>query len=146
MDYDYNKKVFGNAFGSTSIDSLIAAYTGCIVLELSLKQALGLVHTNSNGGHDLRLLINRLAQINPKHSHAYKAFDAQLVNTSKKIICQGRNGTPLSMPPSSYPHIRYVRHSSDWTSSSTSDADIDQFLGLIQRIINHLKTVTKVIP
>lgn len=144
MKYDCNRRAFRQAFALTGIETFLAAYTGCVLLELSLKQALGFVESPNNGGHDLLHLLTQVAQRNPKHAHACRAFNAQILNTSKNLICQGRNGRPSPMPPSSYPHLRYLRHSSDWSSDATKDEDIKKFLGLIQRIASYLQSAIKI--
>lgn len=144
MEYDCNRRAFRQAFGLQGVDTFLSAYNGCILLELSLKQALGLTESPNNGGHDLLHLINQVARRSSKHTHACRAFNAQIVNASKKLICQGKNGTPAAMPPSSYPHIRYLRHSTDWTDNATQDEDIERFLALIQRIVNYLQSTVKI--
>lgn len=144
MHYDYNKKAFRTLLQAADIDPLIAAYGGCVLIELALKQALDLTSSMGNGGHNLGMLIDQMAQRQPKQKINYDALKAQLNNSLKLLFCQGRKGIAQETPTGSYPHIRYLRHTSDWNSDCNTDDEIKSFYALIQRIINHLSTKGKI--
>ena len=137
MNYDYNRKAFRSVCAASGIEPLATSYCACILLELSLKQHLNLVSTVSNSGHDLSALILRLGQAHRKHAATCNSLQSQLGYALRNLYSQGRNGVARTVPPNSYPHIRYLRHSSDWLSDCSSDVEVVALKSLLQRIITY---------
>ena len=135
MDYDYNRDMFRHIHRSTSLPLLVRTYGTCVLLELSLKQHLGLVSTAHNAGHDLPQLIRKLGQAHPKSAAGCNALQKQLADSLKKLYCQGRGGTPQKVPPHSYPYMRYLRHANDWPTNSTIESDIVKLDAILQGIL-----------
>ena len=139
MDYDFNRRAFRSVFDTPGIDPLATIYCACILLELSLKQHLNLCSTAGNGGHDLPQLLQRTAISNPRIRGLIASLSPQLSSSLSKLFSQSKKGTARNIPANSYPHIRYLRHSSDWPSQSSSDQDLCQVLALLKRIMHLLK-------
>jgi hypothetical protein len=138
VDYDYNRAAFRSVYQSPGVRPLALAYCSCVLLELSLKQHLGLISSPMNQGHDLPQLVHRLGLRNSKHLFTCNALQVQLRYALTKLFSQGKDGTPRTVPGDSYPHLRYLRHSSDWPQKSSPDQDIATVNSLIQRIISFL--------
>ena len=143
MDYDYNRKAFRSTRTLTGLEPLAFVYCSCILLELGLKQHLGFVNTLNNGGHNLPKLLQQVSVRHPQHKVVCDALKTQLEGALMGIFCQGKKGAMQKVPPSSYPHIRYIRHSSDWPMDATTDAELASLKGLIERIFNHLTKSVK---
>ncbi len=139
MHYDYNRTAFRSVSVATGVAPLAMAYCSCVLLELSLKQHLGLVATRGNGGHDLPTLIQRLGLAHSHHRATCSSLQAQLSRVLVSLHSQGRDGTARAVPSSSYPYMRYLRHSSDWGNSANSDAEIATLLSVVKRITFFLK-------
>lgn len=125
--------------GLTGVAPLVRVYSACILIELSLKEHLGLVTTSGNGGHNLPALIHQLGLTVPAHAAACNALKTQLTTALGQFYSQGINGQPQPVPASSYPYLRYVRHSADWSTSCCLDADIINLGTLVDRIIHFLQ-------
>jgi len=138
MPFDYNRNVFRAVRGVPGVAPLAAAYCSCILLELSLKQYLGLIGTPQGGGHNLPHLLNRIGARHPQHKPICNVLRTQLENIASGIFCQGNDGNPKRVVASAYPNIRYVRHDSDWTQDCTSDDKIANLKAHLDRIINFL--------
>jgi hypothetical protein len=144
MEYDFNRKAFRSLRKVQNIDTLAAAYNDCVLLELSLKQRLGLVSGGSNSGHDLPQLLHRTGIHVGSYQPVINALKTQFENQLSGMKAQGRNGRPRGIPANSYPYLRYVRHTSDWPSDTVSDDQLSDFHKLVNRIINFLEHTLKV--
>jgi len=138
MDYDYNRRAFRSVCSANGIEPLAAAYCGCILLELSLKQYLALCTSGGNGGHNLPDLLLRVGLRNPSHTATLNSLQRQLAGSLRILFSQGKDGLPTPVPTSSYPFIRYLRHDSDWGTSNSSDVDITLLTNVLQRITSFL--------
>ena len=136
MHFDYNRVSFRSVVNAPGVHSLAVAYCSCVLLELSLKQHLNL----ASCGHDLPHLILRLGLAHRRHQTACNALQRQLSDALRKLFCQDKNGSHKPVPSHSYPYIRNLRNSSDWTSFSSSDTDLLNLENLLQRIISYLST------
>jgi hypothetical protein len=144
MDYDYNRKAFRSVRATIDAELLVSAYNTCILLELSLKQHLNLCSTSGNGGHNLPYLLQRIGSQHGKYLAVCNVLQKQLGDSLHALFSQGRDGKARSVPSDSYPHIRYLRHESDWPSQRSSDADLRRLNGVLQRITSWLITTVKV--
>jgi|SRR5579863_6265625 len=138
MNYDFNRRAFKSVIRAANVEPLATVYCSCVLLELSLKQHLALVSSAANGGHDLPNLLQRIGHGNRRYLAVCNALQQQLADSLRSLFSQGRDGTARSVPSNSYPHIRYLRHTSDWTASCSSDAEIQALNGFLQRVISLL--------
>jgi hypothetical protein len=138
MDYDYNRKAFRSVIKAAGVDPLAGTYCLCVLLELSIKQHLALCSSASNSGHDLPYLLQRVGLRHRTYHAVLNSLQLQLANSLKALSSQGRDGQARFVPSNSYPHIRYLRHASDWGTPSSSDSDIASLKGILQRIISLL--------
>jgi hypothetical protein len=139
MNYDFNRKAFRSLRSVPGLEPLAVIYGGCVLLELSLKQHLGLVQGVCNAGHDLPQLLHRTSLLQPKLSIPCLTLKTQLENQLNALFTQGRDGNPRPIPAQSYPYLRYLRHDSDWSKDASNDSQIVALRGLIDRIINLLQ-------
>jgi len=139
MHYDYNRAAFRSVCQATGVNSLAVAYCSCVLLELSLKQHLNLISSALNSGHDLPQLVHRLGIQHTRYQSTCNALQRQLGDALRALFSQGRGGIARSIPSNSYPHLRYLRHSSDWPSSCSSDVQIAALNSLLQRIQSLMK-------
>ena len=79
MDYDYNRKAFRSVSKAVGIEPLAAAYSSCVLLELSLKQHLALISSTGNGGHNLPYLLQRVGLQHKRYLSLCNALQQQLV-------------------------------------------------------------------
>jgi len=139
MDYDYNRAAFRSVCEAAGVHSLAVVYCSCVLIELSLKQHLGLTSTPLNSGHDLPQLIHRLGMRNGKYQSVCNALQRQLSDAIRVLVSQGKSGAARNVPSNSYPHLRYLRHSSDWPSGCSSEHQLAALKALLQRIISFLR-------
>lgn len=145
MEYDYNRNAFRTVTTATGVAPLVVAYCSCVLLELSIKQHLGMVSAGSNSGHNLPYLVQRLGLIHSRYRPVCNALQMQLGDALRNLHSQGKNGAPRPVPSDSYPYIRYLRHNSDWIPPSSSDADITALNGLLGRIISLIRNQLSVV-
>lgn len=105
-----------------------------VALELLLKDVLNLVQSPENAGHDLPTLLTMLKQKDKRLVAPLNSLQTQLRERLTVIRCQGRAGTALSIPAASYPHVRYIRHESDWPSDYSTDAQLHAVCSTIEKL------------
>ncbi|MBY5921728.1 hypothetical protein [Ferrimonas balearica] len=126
MSFNYNIKSFSGK--CTSSTTLREAYNTIVHIELLLKTELINQGTTANG-HNIGLLIGQLGSTsNPNLPDAtVNTYNADLEHSISKMICHGLDGQPTTVPIRSYPHMRYIRHISDW-GTGTSDSQLTDVL------------------
>lgn len=137
MPYSYNRNAF-QAGGNDSLPVLLRTYCSLVALELGLKDFLGLPESPGNAGHDLPDLLNQVKQRNRRASVSINSIQTQLRNQLTSIRCQGRAGSPQSIPAQSYPHIRYMRHTADWQSDFSTDNQLHAVLSTVRKLVRSL--------
>lgn len=98
----------------TQSDPLVNSYRFLVAVELALKDGK---YTVLGGGHDVPGMLQMAASLPtalPYISAQLFSFSQILRNNLGSITCQGKNGGHQSVPPSSYPYIRYGRRTGDW--------------------------------
>ena len=136
MYFDHNRLAFRSVRSAPGVAPLVIAYCSCVLLELSLKQHLKLVETANNPGHDLPHLIQRLGLTHARQRPTCSALQVQLTDCFRRLHAQGKNGAPVKVPANAYPHLRYLRHTSDWNSDTSSDGDLASLISILDRIIS----------
>jgi hypothetical protein len=140
MYFDHNRLAFRSVRSAPGVAPLVIAYCSCVLLELSLKQHLNLTITANNIGHDLPQLIQRLGLTHVRQRPTCSALQVQLADCLRRLCVQGKNGSPSRVPPNSYPHLRYLRHVTDWNSETSSDSDVKTLVALLNRIISFVQS------
>lgn len=132
MPYAYNRTAF--ASGRTSAASLLAIYSTLVVLELGLKEHLG-VHGNG-AGHDLGVMLKKA--ISPSDSKYWIATArlAQLRTCLGSLKCNRKDGTANLVRHQAYPDLRYVRHGQDWPNDSSTDLQLAQARQAANRLLH----------
>jgi hypothetical protein len=138
MAYTYNRAAFhGGCINSLPI--LLRTYCALVSLELGLKDHLGLTESPDNGGHDLPDLLNQLKQSHQHMRGQLNTFQTQLRDRLSQIRCQGRRGSAGSVPASSYPHLRYMRHGQDWPADCSTEAQLFAVNATVEKLCSVLK-------
>lgn len=137
MPYSYNRSAF-RAGTADSLPILLRTYCSLVALELGLKDALGLKGSPGNAGHDLPDLLNQVKDRNKRARGTISSIQTQLRDRLTSIRCQGRAGLPQSIPATSYPHIRYMRHTDDWPSDASADSELHAVLSTVRKLISSL--------
>jgi hypothetical protein len=137
MPYGYNRNAFRDGPNASS-PVLLRTYCSLVALELGLKDFLGLSETAANAGHDLPDLLNRVKERDRRTCSSLNSIQTQLRRQLTSIRCQGRGGAAQSIPASSYPHLRYMRHESDWPSDASTDSQLHTVLSTVQKLTSSL--------
>lgn len=130
--YDYNKKSF--KFGDPG-NLLLTLYCKLICLELFLKERI----PNFNDHN----VPDKLVEFTSNHSPTI-TIGVNLGSELRKLYCSDKFNplTGRNVPQNSYPHMRYLRHESDFPAGTTqvsSDEDLKQCLTLVDQIYKVLK-------
>ena len=142
MSYAYNKATFRSARASAGAPALLRIYCSLVVMELGLKEYLGLMNTPQNAGHDVPRLLTLFQVQLPATNYSRVMLGVkitQMRGRMSKMYCQGKDGNCQFLPAESYPYLRYVRHDSDWPNSNCADADIDSLGTVVEDVFSFLK-------
>jgi hypothetical protein len=137
MPYGYNRNAFQD--GSTaSLPILLRTYCSLVALELGLKDFLGLPESPGNAGHDLPDLLTQVKHREKRTCASVNSLQTQLRHRLTAIRCQGKAGCAQSIPAQSYPHLRYMRHQSDWAADFSTDSQLHAVLSTVQKLTSSL--------
>lgn len=117
----FNRAAFFNADGSAP---LLRLYARLVALELTLKDD---DPTNYAEGHDVIEMVNK------RSDPALTSLATALDTTLRKLWCSDKHGSPKYVNPQKYPDIRYLRHESDY-SGTTTDADLTAALDALESL------------
>ncbi len=122
-----NRRAFGTVDASSP---LLQLYCRFVALELALKD-LGVPKAQfQQGGHNVFRAIDSLSTIPNPVKTSLATIQTQL----SRLFCDdGRRVTPEK-----YPDLRYLRHTSDFTTDASTDADLNEALRLINALIADL--------
>lgn len=132
----YNRTAFHSMLASIGVPTLLRAYCGMVVLELALKDRLGLV----NIGHDIPEMLHRLSSGNPSLRAALNVLRSDLTNKLAKLYATKIDGTTVRVSPQSYPNVRYLRHTSDWPNDASTDDEIEELRICVDQVRAFLKS------
>lgn len=107
-NHRYSRRAFGLL---DTASPLLELYGTLVAVELALKDFAG----SMSGNHDVAALAGAIPD--PNVGAAATVLNSAL----GALICTGRNGLAVQVPPDNYPYVRYLRHASD-CPGSTSDA------------------------
>jgi hypothetical protein len=122
---------------------LVGTYITLVAIEIFLKDHLLKYVPKVPATHDVPKMLKTLSTyLGPRYSGAITSMAAQLSTRLANIYCQGKDGGSTKVPSSSYPYIRYVRHSDDWDSCASSDDEINSIFVISSQIIHTLFKAT----
>lgn len=145
MAFTYNRSAFRAPVTAPNLpcSPLLGAYVTLVALELFLKDYLTLHVAGVPTSHDVPKLLKTLAgHLGGKHAGPISSMALQLSTKLASLWCKGRDGNATPVPSNSYPHMRYLRHDSDWGSSASTDEELDRVLMLSKQIIHTLHKAT----
>lgn len=120
-------------------DPLLQCYCGLVVLELVVKQEVGL--SDHNVIHGLNKLRAAVA-LNEKSWTAagFRALTNKLRTDLVAVYVNGSDGLPRTIPIESYPYIRYCRLATDgWPYPHTSSSELATLASTVQQVRTFLK-------
>lgn len=102
--------------GKQGCSSLAKCYGKLVAIEIALKDHLGPAGLNTS--HDVPELLGRVAiagrHQNPSISSAELNSKAQQLREKLRLLsCSDKRGLRMSVPPTSYPYMRYIFHELD---------------------------------
>lgn len=136
----YNEQSFhaiSNQAVKAGDDHLLAVtYCTLVCIELMLKNKLAI-----SGGHDIPSLLKTYGNIKTKHAATLISYSKQIRNKLQSLQTQNKKGLPQLAPADSYPYIRYLRHSNDFSSPSNDDKDVFALLNDARAVKTFLKKI-----
>jgi hypothetical protein len=121
------------AFSPVGIASpLLYSYIKLVEIELALKNA---DPRNWGHGHKLDVMIAALSK--PALAALFLALNTQL----SALWCEKQGGGAINVDPKKYPHLRYLRHITDFPGSleASSDADLKALKNAVDDLAAELK-------
>lgn len=113
---------------------ILRLYCRLVALELLLKDHARAASGSWLAGHDVVSMAREVAVDVGLHQQA-TIVDRWL----SALWCTGRDGTAKLVTSQSYPDIRYLRHRSDFTASSSADVDLNNALLALDDLIRELR-------
>jgi hypothetical protein len=140
MPYTFNRLIFRSALAAgTSLPVLLRVYSAMVCLELFLKEHLPTVGQATPKNHNIPEMLRLLAQTLPPHSAAtLNSLSIQLSGKLASLWCVGKTGCPDKVRATTYPDVRYLRHSSDWPSPHSSDTEVADLFGVVSQILHEM--------
>lgn len=121
-------------------DLLLQCYCGLVVLELVIKNEVGLTDHNVVSG------LNKLRVAKAVHTKAWTStalitFMNRLRTDLVAVHVNGSDGLPRTIPWESYPYIRYCRFAGDgWPAPHITNAELVTLRNTVQEIRTFLRT------
>lgn len=139
----YNRTAFrpGRLDVTPQSSPLLSSYCRLVSIEMLLKDHLRHLGETVANTHDVPRMLTHLASKAPPKAALLNGLNTALKAGLTRLWCEGKSGTQM-VPASSYPHIRYIRHDSDFTSDCSPDRDIHDLEVLTQQIQALLFTMT----
>lgn len=126
----HNRKAFSNVDAN---HRLVRLYMRLVALELTLKDR---DHANYTKSHDIFLMIGDLKNIpNPG---VLTPLSTALATSLNALHCTMKDGSPGHVTSKIYPGMRYLRHVSDF-SGTTTDNDLDTANSSLDELLKELK-------
>lgn len=139
----YNRTAFrpGRLDVTPLSSPLLSSYCRLVSIEMLLKDHLRHLGETVANTHDVPRMLAHLAIKSPPMTAVLNGLNTSLKAGLMRLWCEGKSGTQM-VPASSYPHIRYIRHDSDFASDASSDKDVHDLEVLTQQIQTLLFTMT----
>jgi hypothetical protein len=132
----FNRKAFRSVASDANSPVLVRTYCALVLMELALKEHLGV----PNLSHNLPDMLRRLAT---NHRPARAAINQQrsdLMNKLSVLYAQGVDNSIGMVRAASYPDLRYVRHVEDWGNSACTNDQLNALRVCVDRIRYFLKS------
>lgn len=145
MGFTYNRAAFRAPILTpvAPCPTLLGAYISLVAIELFLKDHLQQYVNRVPATHDVPKMLKTLAtHVDVKYSGAFTSMATQLATRLANLWCAAKDGSPSAVPSANFPYIRYVRHSSDWEISASSDSDLNHVLVVSNQIIHTIFKAT----
>jgi hypothetical protein len=120
MPHKYNVAAF--EAGAASPHPLLQVYCRLVVAELALKDSGA---TWPDVGHDVPQLLSDIGEA---------ALSVQLQGRLTALKCTAKDGTEAPVRAAHYPHLRYLRHESDYPGR-VKDSDLNAVLGVLADVM-----------
>jgi hypothetical protein len=138
MPLTFNISAFKGTAALVGCSPLVKAYCTCVQIEIALKE----VAPPGNWGHDVAGMLERIQAHTPVSTGQLFGYAASYRTVMKMLWCRSKGGGADRVSPLNYPAIRYLRHSSDWSSDASADADIQRLNSNLQMLLFFLRNNT----
>jgi hypothetical protein len=138
MPFAYNVIAFRAISEGAGGSSLVRAYCGLMVIELCIKDVLSCHGLK----HDIQRMLQRLGQEHPpatRNRGALNSLASRLSNVLSALPCQSLANSASMVRPTVFPDMRYIRHNSDWSAPTCSDAELDTLRRLVDELRHFLR-------
>jgi hypothetical protein len=133
MSHSYARQSFNSVGTDAGLPAIVRLYSSLVTLELMLKDAIAVDAGHWVSGHDVHTLM--------------VTFDAGLAVLATNLrtgigtlYCTDKNGNPSLVSGQAYPHLRYLRHSTDgFGAPHSDDATIEAVHQLALQCIQQLQ-------
>jgi hypothetical protein len=131
MPHAYPRAAFQALVADNNLPPLARLYAALVTLELALKDDHQMSSGNWTAGHDVPTMMGN--------------FDASLATTLGNALgslrCTDKHGNDSPIASALYPHMRYLRHESDFPPPpiASSETDIAATLAVAMDCINVLR-------
>lgn len=145
MGFAYNRAAFRSPILSPAqqCPALVNAYLSLVAIELFLKDHLAKHVNKVPATHDVPKMLKTLAAyVDVRYSGSFTSMATQLSTRLANLWCAAKDGSASQVPSTSFPYIRYVRHSSDWEESASTDDDLKEVLVVSNQIIHTIFKAT----
>jgi len=145
MGFTYNRTAFRAPIlaPNAPCPPLLSAYVSLVAIEIFLKDHLRQYSHKVPATHDVPKMLKTLSKsVNCKYSGAFSSMATQLETRLANLWCAAKDGSPCAVPSNSYPYMRYIRHSSDWNSSASTDSDLNKIVIVSSQIIHTILKAT----
>lgn len=136
----YNRSAFHSVATDNNAHQLARCYCGLVLIELAIKDHLSL----SNVGHNVPLMLDKLGHKHRNLKASLNTVKAQLRCALSNLHTVRNNGNADKVRPESYPDMRYIRHTSDFPSQCSTDADLVQLRLCVDRTRAFLRSKVRI--
>ncbi len=130
MPSNYNRAAFRAVVMNENNHVLARAYCALILIELALKDEIGL----PNLGHDVPSMLQILGRSHHNCRAALNQQRSDLNNKLSLLRVQTVSNSPGFVRAGAFPDLRYLRHTQDWATDASTDAEIDSLRACVDKI------------
>jgi len=147
MPYSINSASFRSVRHAHGVGLLAKCYATCVHLELCLKSDPNPLSQAGRLGHNVPEMLRQVAAT-PVAKRTIVSLAAQLETHLRNLHCQDPSQNAAKVDSRNYPHIRYLRHTSDWPGSPdvSSDSELYAVLTILDQIMATIRPPNTVLP
>jgi hypothetical protein len=135
MPHSYSRQAFYSVATTAALPDAVRLYANLVTIELMLKDTIAAGQPGQPGqwqaGHDLHLLL-------VAYDPALAALGTNLKSAIAALYCTDKTGNAAPVSGSNYPHMRYLRHSSDSAPPHTTVAELNAAYNLAVQCVQQL--------